>query len=90
MSDIDISKIRQLDGALLLVFQSLVRHRRTTVAAERLNVSQSTISHALARLRLLFDDPLFVRRSHGLQIKIDRKQSCHEIFSEKRSWIRDG
>lgn len=67
MSDIDISKIRQLDGALLLVFQSLVRHGRTAAAAERLNLSQSAISHALARLRRLFDDPLFVRRPHGLQ-----------------------
>ena len=79
MSDIDISKIRQLDGALLLVFQSLIRHHRTTVAAERLNVGQSTISHALARLRLLFDDPLFVRRPHGLQPTIRAMELAPQI-----------
>jgi len=67
MSDIHIQKIRQLDGALLLIFQSLLRHGRTTVAAERLGLSQPAISHALTRLRRLFGDPLFVRRPHGLE-----------------------
>ena len=59
--------IRRLDGNLLLVFRELARTRRTTEAARRLGVTQSTISHALARLRDLFGDPLFVRRPHGLE-----------------------
>jgi LysR family transcriptional activator of mexEF-oprN operon len=63
----NISDIRKLDGNLLLVFRELARTRRTTEAARRLGVTQSTISHALARLRDLFGDPLFVRRSHGLE-----------------------
>ena len=67
MRDIDIPDIRKLDGSLLLVFRELSRTRRTTEAARRLGVTQSTVSHALARLRDLFDDPLFVRQSHGLQ-----------------------
>ena len=67
MSDIDTNKIRQLDGSLLLVLQALMRHRRTTAAAEQLGLSQSAISHALTRLRRLFGDPLFVRRPHGLE-----------------------
>jgi DNA-binding transcriptional LysR family regulator len=67
MADIDINKIRQLDGTLLLVLQGLMRHRRTTTVAEQLGLSQSAISHALGRLRRLFDDPLFVRRPHGLE-----------------------
>src|SRR5215468_5543044 len=67
MSDIDKSDIRGLDGNLLLVFRELLRTRRTTEAARRLNVTQSTVSHALARLRDLFADPLFVRRPHGLE-----------------------
>jgi DNA-binding transcriptional LysR family regulator len=52
---------------LLLVFRELSRTRRTTEAARRLGVTQSTVSHALARLRDLFADPLFVRRPHGLE-----------------------
>src|SRR4051794_29957142 len=66
MSDIDINHIRKLDGNLLLVFRELMRKRRTTEAAQQLGLSQSAVSHALTRLRGLFADPLFVRRSHGL------------------------
>ncbi|MCG8588755.1 MAG: LysR family transcriptional regulator, partial [Proteobacteria bacterium] len=36
-------------------------------AAARLGLSPSAVSHALSRLRDLFDDRLFVRRSHGLE-----------------------
>jgi DNA-binding transcriptional LysR family regulator len=64
--DIDKTKIRQLDFSLLLIFDELVRHERTTVVAARLGLSQSAISHALTRLRNLFDDPLFSRRPDGL------------------------
>jgi len=67
MSDIKLNDIRKLDGNLLLVFRELARTRRTTEAARRLGVTQSTVSHALARLRELFGDPLFVRRPHGLE-----------------------
>lgn len=67
MPDIDASKIRQLDFTLLLVMQGLLRHRRTTLVADQLGLSQSAISHALARLRALFGDPLFLRRPHGLE-----------------------
>ena len=64
--DIDQSKIRRLDFSLLLIFDELLRHERTTVVADRLGLSQSAISHALARLRDLFGDPLFTRRPDGL------------------------
>lgn len=67
MSDIDTNDIRRLDGGLLLVFRGLLRRRRTTAVAQELGLSQSAVSHALTRLRELFDDPLFVRRSHGLE-----------------------
>jgi DNA-binding transcriptional LysR family regulator len=64
--DIDQTKIRRLDFSLLLIFDKLLRHERTTIVADRLGLSQSTISHALTRLRDLFDDPLFLRRPNGL------------------------
>jgi len=66
MSNIQKIDIRKLDGQLLLVFREVLRTRRTTEAARRLGLTQSTISHALARLRDLFADPLFVRRPYGL------------------------
>lgn len=67
MSDYDINHIRRLDGSLLLVFRELLRHRQATRAAQRLGLTPSAVSHALARLRDLFDDPLFIRRPHGLE-----------------------
>jgi DNA-binding transcriptional LysR family regulator len=67
MSDIDKNKLRRLDGGLLLVFRELLRTGRASVAAERLGLSQPAISHALSRLRDLFEDPLFVRRPHGFE-----------------------
>ncbi len=67
MGDIDITNIRRLDGALLLVLRELLRCRNATEAARRLSLSQSAISHSLKRLRDLFEDPLFVRKSHGLE-----------------------
>src|SRR5579872_3100921 len=67
MSDIGEDDIRRLDGGLLLVFRELMRRGRTTAAADRLGLSQSAVSHALSRLRDLFEDPLFVRRPHGLE-----------------------
>jgi DNA-binding transcriptional LysR family regulator len=67
MRDIDDDDIRRMDGGLLLVFRELCRRGRTTAVAAHLGLSQSAVSHALARLRDLFDDPLFLRRPHGLE-----------------------
>lgn len=53
--------IRKVDLNLLLVFDAMCRHRNVTRAGEALGLSQPAMSAALARLRALFDDPLFVR-----------------------------
>jgi DNA-binding transcriptional LysR family regulator len=67
MSDFDENKLRRLDGGLLLVFRELLRTGRASVVADRLGLSPSAISHALTRLREVFDDPLFIRRPHGFE-----------------------
>jgi len=67
MSDFDQLKIRRLDGGLLLIFRELLTYRRASEVSQRLGLSQSAISHALSRLRDLFGDPLFIRRSHGFE-----------------------
>jgi DNA-binding transcriptional LysR family regulator len=67
MTDITTAHIRRLDMTLLVVFVELVRHRKLTVVAERLGLTQSAISHALKRLRDIFDDELFLRRSNGVE-----------------------
>ncbi|HDO1385184.1 TPA: LysR family transcriptional regulator [Aeromonas veronii] len=54
------SSLARLDLNLLAVFDMLMQERNVTHAAERLHLSQSTVSHALGRLRVALDDPLFV------------------------------
>jgi DNA-binding transcriptional LysR family regulator len=54
------------DFNLLRVFEILMEERQVTGAAKRLNLTQSAVSHALRRLRKLFDDPLFLRGTGGL------------------------
>jgi DNA-binding transcriptional LysR family regulator len=51
----------EVDLNLLVVFDALVQHRSVTRAAEALGLSQPATSAALARLRRLFNDPLFVK-----------------------------
>ena len=67
MPDIDIDDVRKLDGRLLLVFSELLRRRSVTATAAELHLSQSAVSHALSRLRVIHDEPLFTRRPHGLE-----------------------
>jgi len=63
-----LSEIRlsDIDLNLLYVFQVLIEELNVTKAATRLSVSQPAVSRSLSRLRDVFDDPLFIRTSHGL------------------------
>ena len=67
MADINEIKLRQIDLALLIVFSETMRHRKLTVVAERLGLTQSAISHSLKRLRRAFEDELFMRRPFGVE-----------------------
>jgi len=66
MKEFDFVKIRQLDPTALLVFQEAVRTGKLSHVAHSLGLTPSAVSHALARLRIVFGDPLFGRRSHGV------------------------
>src|SRR6478609_755720 len=57
MSDIDV---RAINLNLLPALEALLSEGSVSGAARRTHVSQSAMSHSLARLRELFDDPLFV------------------------------
>lgn len=59
--------IHRVDLNLLVVFEMLMRERHVGRAAERLNLSQSAVSHALGRLREQFNDPLFTRHPRGVE-----------------------
>jgi DNA-binding transcriptional LysR family regulator len=55
------------DLNLLRIFDILYDERNVTRAAARLFLTQSAVSHALARLREVLGDPLFTRIPSGLQ-----------------------
>lgn len=55
-----------VDLNLLVVFEAVFAERHVANAAKRLHVSPSAVSHALGRLRELFDDPLFLRTPKGV------------------------
>src|SRR6516165_9126679 len=59
--------LRQVDLNLLKAFDALERHRSVTKAGQALGLGQPAMSHALARLRELTMDELFVRGASGLQ-----------------------
>lgn len=58
--------ISSLDLNLFLTFETVMEARSATLAARRLNLTQSAVSNALARLREALGDPLFVRSGRGL------------------------
>jgi len=55
------------DLNLLPVFLTLMEERSVTRAAQRLGITQPALSNALARLRTLLQDPLFIRERYGMQ-----------------------
>ena len=59
--------IRAVDLNLLKAFDALTSERAVTRAAARIGLSQPAMSHALSRLRSLFNDDLFVRAPTGLE-----------------------
>ncbi len=54
--------ISRTDLNLFVVLDAIYSQGNITRASQTLNLSQPALSHALARLRAMFDDPLFVRQ----------------------------
>jgi DNA-binding transcriptional LysR family regulator len=61
-----MTDIKKLDLKMLVVFDALLDERNITRVAIKLGHTQPTISGMLARLRDVFDDPLFARAQRGL------------------------
>jgi DNA-binding transcriptional LysR family regulator len=55
------------DLNLLPIFVALMEERSVTRAAERLGMTQPAMSNALARLRAMLQDQLFIRGRYGVQ-----------------------
>jgi DNA-binding transcriptional LysR family regulator len=63
----NIEKLARLDLNLLVCLNVLIEECNVTRASHRLCLSQYAVSKNLAKLRVQFDDPLFIRHAHGLK-----------------------
>ena len=60
-------ELKDIDLNLLVIFNQLLTERKVSKVAENLGLGQPAVSNALARLRKLFGDELFLRTSSGMQ-----------------------
>lgn len=81
--------LRSLDLNLLPIFEALMREQHLSRAAEQLAMSQPAVSSALKRLRISFNDELFVRTARGL-IPTARAIELQTAIKPALSLIQDG
>ncbi len=72
------------DLNLIRVFVMLYETRSVTQCAQRLNVTQPSISYALSRLRDQLDDRLFVRRQQSMTPTM----TAHQIYPDLKSALQ--
>jgi len=62
-----MTSAQHLNFQHLLYLEALVQERHVTRAAERMGIGQPAMSTALAKLRVVFKDPLLVKTSGGME-----------------------
>jgi DNA-binding transcriptional LysR family regulator len=70
-----------IDLNLLVAFEALLEQHSVTKAAEQLQIGQPAMSAALSRLRILFDDELFVRLGRQMQPTLKAQAIAPGILS---------
>lgn len=71
--------LSKIDLNLLVVLDVLLREKSVGRAADQLNLTSSAVSHALKRLRVLFDNELLVRDGRRM-VPTSRGQSLSETL----------
>src|ERR1700722_540942 len=64
---LNFAHLNEFDLNLLITFDVIMSERSIAGAGERLNLSQSAVSHALGRMRKLIGDELFTRGTGGMR-----------------------
>jgi len=72
-------QVSGIDLNLLVVLDALLQTRSVKEAADRVSVSPSAVSHALARLRSLFDDPLLIRAGRSMVLSARAEELCSTV-----------
>lgn len=77
-----------LDLNFIKIFVAVYREKNVSRAAENLGMSQSSLSHAIRKLREQLDDPLFVKSGHGV-IPTSRADFLAKPFEDALDIIHD-
>lgn len=78
------STLRGVDLNLLTVFDAVMQEQNITRAAHNLNMSQPAVSNAVARLKVMFNDELFMRQGRGIQ----PTQRARQLFGPVRQSLQ--
>ncbi len=73
----------RIDPSLLVVLAFLLKTRSVTRTAAQLKTSQPSVSRALARLRVLLDDPLLVRAGGGMTLT----RRAEDLAEPVQAWL---
>jgi DNA-binding transcriptional LysR family regulator len=73
--------MRDIDFNLFVYLRVLLEEESVSRAAQRLNLSQSAMSHALRRIRDLLDDPVLVS-SNGRMRRTSRMDEAYETLQQ--------
>ncbi|PSU30891.1 transcriptional regulator LeuO [Photobacterium lutimaris] len=78
------SNLRSVDLNLLTVFDAVMQEQNITRAAHNLGMSQPAVSNAVARLKVMFNDELFIRHGRGIQ----PTQRAKQLFGPLRQALQ--
>ncbi|MBV9086569.1 MAG: LysR family transcriptional regulator [Acidobacteriaceae bacterium] len=79
--------VASLDLNLLTAFEALAREQNVSRAAADVGITQPAMSNALARLRVLFNDPLLVRAGR-MMVLTARAQEAEEPIRQALNLVR--
>lgn len=80
----EITTLRNVDLNLITVFDAVMQQQNITRAAQTLGMSQPAVSNAVSRLKVMFNDELFVRNGRGIK----PTQRARQLFGPIRQAIQ--
>ncbi|WP_317930478.1 LysR family transcriptional regulator [Halioxenophilus sp. WMMB6] len=75
--------MRNQDLSLLYIFDAIMMESSISRAADRLNMTQPAVSNAVARMRVLWSDPLFIKKGR----QIEPTAFAHSLWQQVREPI---
>ncbi len=83
MNHFALKKLQNCDLNLLLSLAFLIEEQSVSKAAYRLNISQPAMSNNLKKLRILFNEPLFIKHGQGLKAT----DNAQRLLPHLKNWL---